>query len=102
MNRTLRENPPLALTAASGPVRRMSMRKTKLAGVLATSGLAVGLLAAPIAEAKPVGPPGQVCKAFLAANPAQTMFTGRNAQGKCASFVARGGTLPPLTTPMAS
>lgn len=71
------------------------MRRTKLAGVLATSGLAVGLLAAPIAEAKPIGPPGQVCKAFLA-NPAQTMFAGRNAQGKCASFVARGGKLPPL------
>ena len=72
------------------------MRKTKLAGVLVTSGLVVGLLAAPIAEAKPIGPPGQVCKAFFAANPTQTLFVGRNAQGKCASFIARGGKLPDL------
>ena len=76
------------------------MRKTKLAGVLATSGLVVGLLAAPIAEAKPIGPPGQVCKAFFAANPTQTLFVGRNAQGKCASFIARGGKLPgPVLVP---
>lgn len=66
------------------------MRRRKFAGVLATAGIALGLVAAPIGEAKPIGPPGQLCKAFLAANP---QITAKNAPGKCASFVAQGGNL---------
>ena len=69
------------------------MRRTKLVGVFAAAGLAAAALAAP-AGADRTTAPGQVCKAFLEANPGQMMFTGNNAQGKCASFVARGGTLP--------
>ena len=73
------------------------MRRTKLLGLVAATAVAAGALAAP-AGADRTTAPGQVCKAFLA-TPGQTMFTGNNAQGKCASFVARGGTLPPPGPP---
>ena len=66
------------------------MRRKKLTGLVVSAGLAVGLLAAPIAGAKPVAPPGQACHVFLMANPAITV---ENAQGTCASFVAQGGNL---------
>ena len=69
------------------------MRRTKLVGVFAAAGLATAALAAP-AGADRTTAPGQVCKAFLEANPNQVLFTGSNAQGKCASFVAKGGQLP--------
>ena len=70
------------------------MRRTKLLGLVAATAVAAGALAAP-AGADRTTAPGQVCKAFLATPEGQLMFTGNNAQGKCASFVAKGGQLPP-------
>ena len=63
------------------------MRRTKFAGVLATAGIAVGLVTGPISEAKPLDAPGQACQAFLEANP---QIKVAKAQGVCARLVAQG------------
>ena len=81
------------------------MRRTKLAAALGAVAVAATMLAAPTANAHHIlGPPGQTCHTLLAGPELAGVVLPPNAQGICASTLARGGSvedvlaklLPPL------